>query len=98
MILRAKPIWPLTDANLTSPQGADNYVKVPNNDLSVSIKASFYNHKLLFGRHWFAEESHPCFAQVHCSGNVCNVLQLIFVILSLFVDIDEDLQFVCKSN
>lgn len=44
MILRAKPIWPLTEANLTSPRGADNYVKVPYNDLSVSIKVSFYNH------------------------------------------------------
>ncbi len=37
MILRAKPIWPLTEANLTSPQGADNYVKVPYNDLSKSL-------------------------------------------------------------
>lgn len=47
MILRAKPIWPLTEANLTSPQGADNYVKVPNNDFSVSIKLSFYNHVII---------------------------------------------------
>lgn len=72
VIPRAKTIGFLTEADLTSPQGADNY-----EDLSLFI-ITFVRTSvsvLLFGTLWLR------FARVHRSGNVRNVLQLIFVIL-----------------